>query len=216
MQHGQGLPFQTETLRRTNHEFIMRLTDLLTPHRVAIARPNGSPFDKAKAVTMLASLMGGCEGATIAEIEGALLEREQLQSTGIGEGVAIPHGALPNLAEQVAALLIVPEGVEFQAIDGAKVNILFGVITPKRASGEHLKTLARVSRLLRHKDFRSTLVASKSPEDVFELVAQGENDTLTIPAPPRDYTASAGSPDSVPPPRSLGRAAPDSDKKGAT
>jgi PTS system nitrogen regulatory IIA component len=194
----------------------MRLTDLLTPLRVAIARPNGTPFDKAKAITMLASLLGECEGATVAEIEGALLEREQLQSTGIGEGVAIPHGALPDLAEQAAALLIIPEGVEFQAIDGARVNIVFGVITPKRATGEHLKTLARVSRLLRHKDFRATLVASKTAEEVFELVAQGENDAMTIPAPPRDYAASAGSHDTVPPPRSVGRAAPDSEKKGAT
>src|SRR6185369_8500174 len=100
----------------------------------------------------------------------ALLAREQLQSTGIGEGVAIPHGALPQLAEQVAALLIVPDGVEFQAIDDASVRILFGVITPKRATGEHLKTLARVSRLLRNKDFRAQLIGSVSGQAVFELI----------------------------------------------
>ena len=196
----------------------MRLTELLTPRRVAIARANGTPFDKSKAIALLASLFGECDGATIAEIEGALLEREQLQSTGIGEGVAIPHGALPHLAEQVAALLIVPEGVEFQAIDGARVTIVFGVITPKRASGEHLKTLARVSRLLRHKDFRATLINSRSAQEAFALVAVGENDAMTIPAPPRDYVGSAASSDTLPPPRSVGVPAPDSeksDKKGA-
>src|SRR6185369_8543867 len=100
----------------------------------------------------------------------ALLAREQLQSTGIGEGVAIPHGALPQLSEQVAALLIVPDGVEFQAIDDAKVTILFGVITPKRATGEHLKTLARVSKLLRNKDFRARLVGAADERSVFDLI----------------------------------------------
>ena len=80
-------------------------------------------------------------------VERVLAEREQLQSTGIGEGVAIPHGALPHLDTQHASLLIVPEGVDFAAIDGQAVNIVFAVIGPKRATGEHLKTLARVSRL---------------------------------------------------------------------
>src|SRR5262245_10353572 len=136
----------------------MRLTDLLSLERVGIKRANGDPFDKEKAIGLLAKLIGNRDGVSIADIERALLDREQLQSTGIGEGVAIPHGALPQLTEQVAALLIVPDGVEFQAIDDAKVTILFGVITPKRATGEHLKTLARVSRLLRNKDFRTRLI----------------------------------------------------------
>ena len=99
-----------------------------------------------------------------------LLEREALQSTGIGEGVAIPHGSLPQLNEQVAALLIVPGGVEFQAIDDAKVSILFGVLGPKRATGEHLKTLARVSRLLRSREFRARLLGASSAADAFELI----------------------------------------------
>src|ERR1700761_5285726 len=125
----------------------MRLTDLLSPERVGIQRldtPSAkSSFNKEKAITLLAQLIGERPGVSVAEVERALLDREQLQSTGIGEGVAIPHGALPQLAEQVAALLIVPQGVDFQAIDDASVSILFGVITPKRATGEHLKTLAR-------------------------------------------------------------------------
>jgi PTS system nitrogen regulatory IIA component len=154
----------------------MRLTDLLSPERVGIKRANGDPFDKEKAIALLADMLGEHDGVTTSEIERVLLEREQLQSTGIGEGVAIPHGALPQLKEQVAALLIVPDGVEFQAIDDAKVSILFGVIGPKRATGEHLKTLARVSRLLRSKDFRARLVGATDSKAAFDLISAEETE----------------------------------------
>lgn len=153
----------------------MRLTDLLAPERVGIQH-DGTGFDKDRALARLAGMFGDRDGVTTAEIQHVLLEREALQSTGIGEGVAIPHGALPQLKEQVAALLIVPEGVEFQAIDDAKVSILFGVIGPKRATGEHLKTLARVSRLLRSKDFRQRLVGASTSRDVYELISAEEAD----------------------------------------
>ena len=155
----------------------MRLTDLLSPERVGIRHANGKDhFDKEKAIAMLAAMFGERDGVTPEEIERVLLEREALQSTGIGEGVAIPHGALSQLQEQVAALLIVPEGVEFQAIDDAKVSILFGVIGPKRATGEHLKTLARVSRLLRSKEFRARLVGAPTASSVFELISGEETE----------------------------------------
>ncbi len=160
---------------------IMRLTELLSPDRVGITRANGKSFSKDKAIAVLASMFGERDGVTPEEIERVLLEREELQSTGIGEGVAIPHGALVQLKEQVAALLIVPDGVEFEAIDNAKVSILFGVIGPKRATGEHLKTLARVSRLLRSKEFRTRLVGSTSPLIAFELISGEETELKPAP-----------------------------------
>lgn len=173
----------------------MRLTDLLSPERVCIKRDGVEAFDKDKAIALLARLIGERDGVSVVEIERALLERERLQSTGIGEGVAIPHGALPQLAEQVAALLIVPAGVEFQAIDDAKVRILFGVITPKRATGEHLKTLARVSRLLRNKDFRTQLIESVNAPSVFELIKMEEGDSIA--STPRDLPPITSSSPSV-------------------
>jgi PTS system nitrogen regulatory IIA component len=154
----------------------MRLTDLLSPERVGIERASSENFDKEQAIARLAGMLGEREGASTEEIARVLFEREQLQSTGIGEGVAIPHGALPQLKEQVAALLIVPAGVDFQAIDDAKVSILFGVIGPKRATGEHLKTLARVSRLLRSKEFRARLVASADARAAFDLISAEETE----------------------------------------
>ncbi len=159
----------------------MRLTELLTPERVGIRRASSGSFDKDRALALLASMFGERDGLTPEAIERVLLEREALQSTGIGEGVAIPHGALPQLNEQLAALLIVPDGVEFQAIDDAKVTILFGVIGPKRATGEHLKTLARVSRLLRSREFRARLVSAPSAESAFELISGEETEPKGAP-----------------------------------
>jgi PTS system nitrogen regulatory IIA component len=159
----------------------MRLTDLLTAERVGIEREqkqatsNGAPpLDKNQALARLALMLAGGVHVAAAEVERVLLEREALQSTGIGEGVAIPHGALPQLDAQCAALLIVPDGVEFQAIDGTKVTILFAVIGPKRATGEHLKTLARVSRLLRNKAFRDRLIGAADARAVYDLIAAEE------------------------------------------
>jgi nitrogen PTS system EIIA component len=172
----------------------MHLTDLLTPDRVAVrtssnktpdgaSAPGGAAgqkppeFTKKEALTLLASLLGrGNSRVPPAEIERVLLEREQLQSTGIGDGVAIPHGALPELDAQVASLLIAPDGLDFAAIDGQKVTILFAVMGPKRATGEHLKTLARVSRLLRNKAFREELVHAPNPQFAYDLIAKEEAD----------------------------------------
>lgn len=150
----------------------MFLSELLSPERVLLQR--GDTFDKKKALSLLASLLSKGGGAPETELVRVLEEREALQSTGVGEGVAIPHGALANLEQQCAALLIVPEGVEFEAIDDAKVTILFAVVGPKRASGEHLKTLARVSRLLRNGNFRARLLSAKDSASAFKLIADEE------------------------------------------
>ena len=155
----------------------MRLSELLTSERVAVHHNgDGHALDKPAAIHQLAQMLARGAKADPSLVERVLTEREQLQSTGIGEGVAIPHGALPQLETQFAALLIVPEGLDFAAIDGTDVTILFAVITPKRATGEHLKTLARVSRLLRSKGFRDRLVSSPGSKEAYDLIATEEGE----------------------------------------
>ena len=153
----------------------MRLTELLTEERIAVRHVDGqNPLDKKEALRILAHMLAGGARVDDGVVDRVLTEREQLQSTGIGEGVAIPHGALPQLETQFASLLVVPEGIDFVAIDGLKVNILFAVIGPKRATGEHLKTLARVSRLLRNKAFRDRLLASVDAREAYVLIGAEE------------------------------------------
>jgi PTS system nitrogen regulatory IIA component len=154
------------------------LTDLLTAARVSV-RPSSANLDKAEALKLLASLLAegigeGRERVDPEKVERVLVEREALQSTGIGDGVAIPHGALAEVDGQIAALLIVPEGLDFDAIDGNKVNLLFALVGPKRATGEHLKTLARISRLLRNKGFRDRLISSSDGGEAYALLVAEE------------------------------------------
>src|SRR5579883_1517048 len=114
----------------------MRLIELLTPERVAIRHnDNGaSPVDKAGVIKIMAQLLAPAAHVDNAEVERVLSEREQLQSTGIGEGVAIPHGALTQLQSQYATLVIVPEGVRFPAIRGLPLHLPLPVNRPKRAT----------------------------------------------------------------------------------
>ena len=103
-----------------------------------------------------------------------LLEREALQSTGIGEGVAIPHGKMPGLDRLVAAFARSNEGVDFESIDGQPTHHFFLLVVPEHSGGQYLKALARISRFFRDAAFRQRLADAESLEDV--ICAIGEED----------------------------------------
>jgi len=157
----------------------MGVSEILTPELVSVAGPaEGVVTSKRDAIHRLAALLGQRQlGISAEEIEHVLNERERLQSTGVGGGVAIPHGSIDRLDRTVGAVLLCPTAIDFDAIDGAKVSILFAVIGPRRATGEHLKTLARVSRLLRDDAFRARLVAAPTGPEAFALIAAEEGRT---------------------------------------
>jgi nitrogen PTS system EIIA component len=149
---------------------VTRLTDILTEHRILVDSDGGFVQDKTDALRLLASLLAPAVGSDKQTIEQLLAERERLQSTGIGDGVAIPHTSVDSAPSQAAALLLCPLGVPFDAIDGERVQIIFGVIGPKRATGEHLRILARISRLLRDSDTRSQLLSSNDASQAYLLI----------------------------------------------
>ncbi len=148
----------------------MKLRELLTEGRVAIVHQNGGPLSKAEILHQVARLLAEGTPTREEQIHRVLEEREALQSTGIGEGVAIPHGSLPDLDRQIGAVLTVPKGVAFDSIDDADVNLVVALVSPKRESGEHLKTLARISRILRSRTFRDKLVHAHDPREVYSLL----------------------------------------------
>lgn len=157
----------------------MRVLDILSADRVSVANPaEGLVRSKSEALVRLATLLARGQDVLSADvIERVLHDRERLQSTGVGGGVAIPHGAIDRVERIIGAVLLCPDGIEFDAIDSAPVTILVAVIGPKRATGEHLKTLARVSRLLRDDSFRTRLLASTDGRSAFELIAHEESQT---------------------------------------
>lgn len=147
----------------------MHLREILAVPRVHVSL---SVPDKEAALSAMARLL--CEGDGGASdpttLTRVLQERENLGSTGVGSGVAIPHGRVAGLDHFVGALAISHTGIPFESIDGAPVDVLFALVGPERAAGEHLKCLARIGRLLRDPVVRRTLRDSSDPEAAFALV----------------------------------------------
>ena len=101
-----------------------------------------------------------------------LLDREELGSTAIGEGIAIPHGKLPGMAGVAAAFGRSVRGIDFDSLDGSPTRLFFLLVAPEDSAGVHLKALARISRLLKDKDFRDRLSAAGTRETIFATIKQ--------------------------------------------
>ncbi|MDH3974392.1 MAG: PTS sugar transporter subunit IIA [Deltaproteobacteria bacterium] len=104
-----------------------------------------------------------------------LLEREKLGSTGIGDGVAIPHGKVGNIDEVIAVFARSSEGVDFDSMDGKKTHLFFLLIAPENSTGAHLKALARISRLMKEPNFRMGLMEAKSREELYRAFADEDS-----------------------------------------
>jgi PTS system nitrogen regulatory IIA component len=152
----------------------MRITDILPVERIYVDKAGARVRGKAEALGSLAALLAPALGCEAGLIESLLAERERLQSTGIGDGVAIPHTSIDAALRRAAALVVCPGGVPFEAIDGANVHIVLGVVGPKDATGEHLRVLARISRLLRDEGTRRALAHAGSAAEAFSLIESRE------------------------------------------
>jgi PTS system nitrogen regulatory IIA component len=101
-----------------------------------------------------------------------LWEREKLGSTAIGDGIAIPHGKLPGIRGVLGAFARHPAGVDFESLDGLPTQIFFLLVAPEDSVGQHLKALARVSRLLKDASFRRQLLAAADRAEIFRLIRE--------------------------------------------
>jgi PTS system nitrogen regulatory IIA component len=101
-----------------------------------------------------------------------LLEREKLGSTGIGDGIAIPHGKLSGLENLVVSFGRSKEGIEFDSLDGKPVHIFFLLMAPENSAGQHLKALAKISRMLKEETFRNDLMKMQTSDEIYSLIDQ--------------------------------------------
>ena len=106
-----------------------------------------------------------------------LLERERLGSTGIGEGIAIPHGKLQGLDEILLSFGRSSEGISFDAMDGKPVHLFFLLMAPENSAGLHLKILAKISRMLKDPALRDNLLRAKSKERIWRIIEEQEHKT---------------------------------------
>jgi nitrogen PTS system EIIA component len=101
-----------------------------------------------------------------------LLERERISTTAIGEGVAIPHGKLPGVDRVLGVFARSREGVDFASLDGGPTHLFFVLIAPENAAADHLKALARISRLLKDESFRRRLMEGKTSQEIFQTITE--------------------------------------------
>ena len=111
---------------------------------------------------------------------GILLDRERLGSTGVGEGVAIPHGKMNDLDGIIACFGRSQGGVEFEAVDNEPVSLFFLLFAPENSAGTHLKALARISRLLKRPSVRKELRHASSKQEMFGILTQDDGEGLQV------------------------------------
>jgi PTS system nitrogen regulatory IIA component len=148
---------------------LMDIEDLLD--RRAITPKVHAP-NKRQALSLIAETAARLYGLEASDVLDALLARETLGSTGVGSGVAIPHARLAGLRRMRGVFMRLETPVEYDAVDGQPVDLLFALLAPPEAGADHLLALARVSRLLRQAELRKQLRLSKTPDAIHALLAQ--------------------------------------------
>ena len=151
----------------------MKIASFLDRNDVTIALPHGSKKEVLSLlVDLLASNHDDLDRQTLLNI---LLKREELRSTGIEEGVAFPHGRVPNLKKLISCFGRSRQGVTFDSFDGKPTYFFFVLLIPEDAQGSHLKALARLNRLFQDHEFRQRLYGAETAASIFEAIIEKDN-----------------------------------------
>ena len=154
----------------------MRITDLLSEKAITL---QGKAKNKSEAIDELVDLM--MENGNIKDKEAykkVVLKREEDGSTGIGEGIAIPHGKTDAVTKPGLAAMVIPEGVDFNSLDGSPAKLLFLIAAPNTKDNVHLDVLSRLSTLLMDTEFREALYKAKSPKEFLKCIDKAESEKL--------------------------------------
>jgi fructose-specific phosphotransferase system IIA component len=152
--------------------FTMRLTEILKPENIKIPL---AATNKTEAIGELVQLLADHGAITDAKkVLEAVMDRESTRTTGIGNGLAIPHGKTNGTNDLVMAIGKPAQPIDFQSIDGRPVTIIWLLSSPPDKTGPHIHALARISRLMTIDKFRQALNAAKTSEEMFEIITQQE------------------------------------------
>jgi nitrogen PTS system EIIA component len=147
----------------------MEIAEILAPQAVfeGLKAPN-----KKKLITEIAGYAAAVANLNATTVFETLWEREKLSSTGVGHGIAIPHARMQKLERIVAVFAHLDKAVDFESIDEAPVDLVFTLLTPMDAGADHLKALARVSRLMRNASFCEKLRAANDRAQLYALLTE--------------------------------------------
>jgi len=153
----------------------MKISEFLHPDAVIGAlAARDKPGVIAELCAVLAKRVDGAAPEKLTEV---LLDRERLSSTGIGDGVAIPHGKLQGLPALVAAFGVSRDGLDFDAIDHKPSQLFFALLAPESSAGVHLKALARISRLFKNPAFRKAILDAPDAKAIYDLIVGEDSKT---------------------------------------
>jgi PTS system nitrogen regulatory IIA component len=151
----------------------MEIHDLLPPEGVTADLKVTSKKQALQDLAKRAAEVSGLHERTVFDV---LMERERLGTTGVGNGIAIPHGKLPNLDRLYGFFARLGQPIDFQAIDERPVDLIFVLLAPESAGADHLKALARISRLLRDQGVCDKLRGTDNAEALFAILTESEED----------------------------------------
>lgn len=152
----------------------MKIVDIL--HKKCIVpelRADNKKGVLEELTTALLNYKGNLNKDALVEV---LLEREKLGSTGIGDGIAIPHGKLRDLDELVLSFGRSVPGIDFDSMDGRPTHLFFLLVAPENSAGVHLRALAKISRLLKGAHFRKKLMDANSKEEIFQVIHEEDKE----------------------------------------
>jgi PTS system nitrogen regulatory IIA component len=146
----------------------MQIAQILTPDRIQSNVPSQS---KKAALEALAALIAAADpGLSQSEVFNSLLTRERLGSTGLGQGVALPHGRLKNGERTLGAFIRLESGIDFDAVDHQPVDLLFALLVPEESTDEHLQILSRLAELFSKPEVLQRLRTEQSKETIFSIL----------------------------------------------
>jgi len=152
----------------------MVLTQILEPGCIKVPLTGG---DKESVITELVDILDANSMLTDKDdVLQSVMSRESTRSTGIGSGIAIPHGKCKGVKDLVMAMGISRRGVDFQSIDGKPVNIVVLLVSPMDRTGPHIQALARISRLMLDEEFKNKLQNAQSAQELYDLINEKETE----------------------------------------
>jgi|OpeIllAssembly_1097287.scaffolds.fasta_scaffold209975_1 PTS system nitrogen regulatory IIA component len=137
-----------------------------------------SSTNKAQVLSELSTAVSASTGIDAGKIASILEEREKLGTTGIGDGVAIPHGKLESIGETIVCFGKSPAGIPFNAMDGKLVYLFFVLVAPENVNGKHLKALAKISRMLKDEKFRADLLEADTVDSLYRIIKIKDGELL--------------------------------------
>lgn len=150
----------------------MDISAIISPERVLA---NLKPSSKKQLLQELAEIGAAHTGLESHAVFERLLEREKLGSTGVGNGVAIPHAKLPGMDRIVGVFALLAKPVSFEAVDDQPVDVVFMLLAPEGSGADHLKALSRIARILRNQSTLAGIRASSDPDAIYSLLMSMEN-----------------------------------------